>query len=1052
MIELKHIVKDYHVGDNTVHALKDVSISFRQNEFVAILGPSGGGKTTLLNIIGGLDRYDSGDLIINGKSTTKYKDRDWDSYRNHAVGFVFQSYNLIPHQTVLANVELALTISGISAKERKERAKKALEDVGLGDQCNKKPSQLSGGQMQRVAIARALVNNPQIVLADEPTGALDSVTSDQIMEILNEVAKDRLVVMVTHNPDLAQQYATRIVRIHDGEITDDSDPYTQTGAVEGFNPGRTGMNILTSFGLSLNNLFTKKARTILTAFAGSIGIIGIALILALSTGVNNYIEDVERDSLSSYPLTITSSSSDITSSMLSLAETLTGGTDVEEGTIVEQQIVNNMFDTLDQNNLAAFKEYVDENMDIIDPLVTTIMYDYGTTLQIYKSDTSDGIVQLNPSSIFSSLTGSSSLMSSLTMTSIFTEMIDDEELVQSQYDVVAGKWPENYDECVLILSDETQISDYILYSLGIRDPEELADAMLDAYRGESVELTGEQMTFDYDYFLNLTFKVVSPADTYEYNEEYEVWEDMSEDEEYMAEVIENSMDLKIVGIVVASTDTASMTQGIGYLSSLTTHMIEVAGESEIVQQQLADTDIDVFSGKTFDELDEEDSTGLDFSEMITIDEDKLASAFGTDIDQNEISEVISTYVNNALSSISVDTTQATNDVTETFTSLATGMFNQYIEDHGVSGIATYTDADVEDMVSDYLDSEDAESVLSSMASSYSLSTDIVKSMYSSLLQATASGYYQLAAGTGMDSAALTSDNVDGLVSTLASSDSMTTALQAIADQLAEAQMKTAVATEMANLSTDLISLIASSFNVDAEVMAEAFEFSMDEDELTRLISSLSSSSSAVTAADNLLDLGYADLEEPTMISFYFENFEDKDTFKEIISEYNSDMTAAGLDENVITYTDITGILMSSITTIINAISYVLIAFVSISLVVSSIMIGIITYISVLERTKEIGILRAMGASKGNISNVFNAETFIIGLFAGLLGVGISALLCIPINAIVHNATGIDEINAVLPTQAAVVLVILSVILTLIGGLIPSRMAAKRDPVVALRSE
>ncbi len=1051
MIELKHIVKDYHVGDETVHALKDVSVSFRQNEFVAILGPSGGGKTTLLNIIGGLDRYDSGDLLINGKSTSKYKDRDWDSYRNHAVGFVFQSYNLIPHQTVLANVELALTISGISARERKERARKALEDVGLGDQCNKKPNQLSGGQMQRVAIARALVNNPQIVLADEPTGALDSKTSGQIMEILNEVAKDRFVVMVTHNPDLAQQYATRIVRIHDGEIIDDSDPYVETGAVEGFNPGRTGMNFFTSFGLSLNNLFTKKTRTILTAFAGSIGIIGIALILALSTGVNNYIEEVERDSLSSYPLTITSSSSDITSRMLTLADTLTGEEDVEEGTIVEQQIVNTMFNTLNQNNLASFKEYIDENMETIDPLVTTIMYDYGTTLQIYKSDTSDGIVQLNPSSILSSVTGSS-LISSLSMTSIFTELIDDEELLQSQYEVVAGKWPENYDECVLILSNANQISDYIIYSLGIRDPQELSDAMIDAYQGESVELSGEQLTFDYDYFLNLTFKVVCPADTYQYNEEYEVWEDMSDDEEYMADVIENSMDLKIVGIIIPDSDSASMTQGVGYLSSLTTHMIEVAGETEIVRQQLANPDVDVFSGKDFDDLDEEDDSGLDFSEMITIDEDKLASAFGMDVDQNEISDMMSTYINNALSSISVDTSQATSDVTETYTSLAVGMFNQYIEDHGVSGMATYTDSDVEAMVSDYLASEEGQSVLSTMASSYDLSTDIVGSMYSSLLQASASGYYQLAVGTGMDSAALTTDNVEGLVSTLAASESMAAALQSIADQLAEAQMKTAVATEMANMSTDLISMIASSFNVDADVMAEAFEFSMDEDELTRLISSLSSSSSSLTADDNLLELGYAELDEPTSISFYFANFEDKDTFKEIISEYNTEMTDAGLDENVITYTDITGILMSSITTIINAISYVLIAFVSISLVVSSIMIGIITYISVLERTKEIGILRAMGASKGNISSVFNAETFIIGLFAGLLGVGISALLCIPINAIIHNVTGIDSINAVVQPQAAVILVILSVILTLIGGLIPSRMAAKRDPVVALRSE
>lgn len=886
MLKLKHIFKDYQAGESTVNALKDINIEFRKNEFVSILGPSGCGKTTLLNIIGGLDRYTKGDLSINGKSTKEFKDNDWDSYRNHSIGFVFQNYNLIPHQSVLSNVELALTLSGVSKAERRQRAVDALTKVGLADQIKKKPTQMSGGQMQRVAIARALVNNPDILLADEPTGALDSETSVQIMEILKEISKDRLIIMVTHNPDLAKEYSTRIIRLFDGSIVNDSNPYEVaefSTAKQDTGKGltkkqkkrmpKTSMSFFTALSLSLNNLMTKKTRTFMTAFAGSIGIIGIALILSLSSGIQTYIDKVQKDTLSSYPITIEAESVDVTSLLTSMTDISNKEVDHELDKIYSNTVMMDMMTTMlaevQKNNLEAFKQHIENPDNEISQHISSISYGYDMDLNIYSSDTTDGIEQVNPSTIFDNLYGGNTGMGQGTMPSMYSsgpkvweEMLGNQELLDSQYDVISGKWPTDYHEVVLIVDEQNEISDMVMYALGLLDSDEIDKIMKAAQNGEVYE--SKQASYTYEEIMSRTYRLVLGSDYYQHDEKTDTWSDMRDDEAYMKELINNSLELKIVGIVRPKEDavSTSMTGAIGYKSSLTEYVVDSVNESDIVKQQLKTPDKDIFSGIAFD--------------------------------------------------------------------------------------------------------------------------------------------------NGAEDKKPTIEEVNAYVATL--------------DEEQQAQMN-------------------------------AYMQTMTEEQIIEMFADkIKPATTEATYEGNLNQLGVVDLNKPSTINLYASTFEEKEAIADGIEAYNLKMTEEGKEEYKIQYTDFVGLMMSSISSIINVISYVLIAFVAISLVVSSIMIGIITYISVLERTKEIGILRSIGASKKDISRVFNAETMIVGFVSGALGILVTVVLNIPINMIIKALSGITGVSAALPIGGAVILVAISMILTLIAGLIPSKIAAKKDPVVALRSE
>lgn len=894
MLSLKNITKNYTAGDTTVEALRGISLNFRKSEFVSILGPSGCGKTTMLNIIGGLDRYTSGDLIVSGISTKKYKSRDWDTYRNHSIGFVFQNYNLIPHQSVLSNVELALTLSGVSKSERRARAKEALIQVGLGDQLHKKPNQMSGGQMQRVAIARALVNDPEILLADEPTGALDTTTSVQIMELLKDISKDRLIIMVTHNPDLASTYSTRTIKLLDGRVTDDSNPFSdgeyqiQTDAlhkqmsdetVKKTNKGRkkrTSMSFFTALSLSTNNLMTKKARTFLTAFAGSIGIIGIALILSLSHGLQAYIDRVQEDTLSSYPIMLESESIDYTSIMQSMMGMNIDEEELasrDENTIYSNDIMTDMMSSvlaeLEQNDLAAFKEYLEDETNEINDYLSAVQYGYPISINLYSSDTSEDIIKVNPSNLMDDMMGvtynnniGSTMNTAYSRNIIFEELIGDTELLNAQYDVVAGRWPERYDELVLVVDQNNEISDYVLYSLNLKSQDELSDIMNSLIRGESFETT--QVSFSYDEMLSTSFKLVLPSDYYSYDEATGTWTDLSKKSDTLRTVVDQGIDVRIVGIIRPNEEAvaSSITGTLGYTSDLTTYVINETNASEIVRAQKENPDIDVF-------------TGIEFPS-----------------DDSEAPE-------------------------------------------------------------------------------------------------------------------FTMDDVNAYAATLSPEEQAT--------------------------------------------MMQYFSV-MSEEEILQMFSSIMGAQyTDATYEGNLTLLGVTDLDTPSSIRLYANSFENKDKIISIIEAYNDSMTAAGEDGKVISYTDYVGLLMSSVSTIINAISYILIAFVGISLVVSSIMIGIITYISVLERTKEIGILRSIGASKRDISRVFNAETLIIGFSAGMIGILVTVLLDIPINLIIEHLADIKGV-AKLPVAGAVILVIISMLLTVIAGLFPSRIASKKDPVIALRSD
>ena len=1110
MLQIKEISKQYRTESLIQQALDKVSLNLRDNEFVAILGPSGSGKTTLLNIIGGLDRYDSGDLIINSISTKNYSDRDWDSYRNHTIGFVFQSYNLIPHQTILSNVELALTISGVSKADRKKRAQEALEKVGLGDHIQKRPNQLSGGQMQRVAIARALVNDPDILLADEPTGALDSTTSVQVMDLLKEVAKDRLVVMVTHNPELAEEYATRIVRLRDGKIIDDTDPFVIDSMSEPAvhkNMGKSSMSFLTAFGLSANNLLTKKGRTILTAFAGSIGIIGIALILSLSTGFQNYIDKIQEDTLTSYPLTITQETADVTSALLSMVADSEEGSG--EGVIKEQQAIATMFSKIGTNDLKSFIEHLNKNEEIVDENVSLIQYKYSISPLIYTNTEVSGLTQLNPSTMMATLGGSSSMDSMAAMTGssgVFNEMLDDPSALKELYDVVVGTWPKKYDEVILVLQDPETIPDLLVYSLGLRNSDELISMISKIMAQEKVEEIDDPLTFTQEDLMNLEFKLIDASDKYKYNAQYNIYEDMSQDEAYMKKVYDNSETLKIVGIVTPKEGSSSMTlsPGIAYTKELTQHVIEKASESEIVKKQLENKDINVFSNKSFD--DETKEAGLNFQDMISIDTDKLASAFGGNMNQEDIAKMTQGYMTKISEAIDADTSKAEAALKNTLIDLSKDLLNKYIEENKTSiesngidqtniakivqqviqtlqsispeiqidvetltktiesilqkmeenGETTLVDGayiqkeQIKTIVSEYMKSETAQAKMAELSEQYVLPKEAFTSMFEGFLNGLFETIVSMTTNEENKSF-ISSTMVEPMTSLYAGLMDYTGATKEIAIMMNETVMQKTILTNVGEMTSELISSIASAMNVDPAAIASAFQFNLNEEELMRLLTTMNSSGVEKNANTNLISLGYQKIDEPASISFYFNDFESKERFIEFLDTYNEDMEKED-DEKVIKYTDLTGFLMSSVKTIVDSVSYVLIAFVSISLVVSSIMIGIITYISVLERTKEIGVLRAIGASKKNISSIFNAETFIIGLFSGLLGIGVTLALIPIINYVIHSVTGNTAINAALPVVGGIVLVILSVILTLIGGLIPSKQAATKDPVTALRSE
>lgn len=1083
MLDLRVICKRYVTQSFTQVALDSVSLSFRDNEFVAILGPSGSGKTTMLNVIGGLDHFDSGDLLIDGISTKDFNDRDWDAYRNNRIGFVFQSYNLIPHQSILENVELALTLTGVGHAERRQRARKALEAVGLGEHVDKRPSQLSGGQMQRVAIARALINDPEIVLADEPTGALDSTTSVQVMDLLKDVARDRLVIMVTHNPELAYKYATRIVNLADGKVTDDSDPFDAAEAArrEAKPTRKTSMSFVTALGLSARNLMTKKGRTAMTAFAGSIGIIGIAAILALSNGVNDYIKKVEEDTLSSYPLTISKQDYDLSSMMGGHGATddevsegedssdATGGKDKGTDKIPVVTAVKDMFASVKSNDMTSFKAWLDAGGDGIDKEVNAIQYGYGISPVVYRAGKGDEKpVRLVPNAMTEAMSGGASSAATVSMdsmgTSVFNEMIDDQSLLDSQYDVVAGHWPTSANEAVMVLSSRGTVGDYTLYSIGALDIDELNDLVNSAMTADGkVETPKAGTDFTYDDALSTTFKVLSPSDAYRKNEETGMWTDMSGDADFMAAKVADGIDVRIVGVVRPNeaANASALSPGIAYTHALTRQLMKRAANSQIVQEQLAHPETDVFTGKTFDELQGEAKQGVDLGSMFNVDEAELKSAFsfdasalsgtasgvdlsgidlsGLDIDLSgvgkgvDFSDIMAKAPAPDFSGI-FDGLELTPEQMQQAGALANQLFEGFMRSDQFKALSP------EDL-------KDA-SKLAAAFSAY-LENDVAAQQYLAQLRA-----------LGGDALAERLQQVMGdyVQKQLAPylQQSMDQVMKAVSEQIAttvSTQLKAGAAGLMDQMATQMSSSfanLASAMRVDANAFARAIHFNMDAEDLSSLMMSYAKASK-LTYDNNLTTLGYADEADPISVKIFPRDFEAKERVLDHIDAYNKQVKAAGHDEQAISYTDYMGIIMGSVTDIVNTISLVLIAFVSISLVVSSIMIGIITYISVLERKKEIGILRAIGASKRNVANVFNAETFIEGLIAGVFAIVVVVAVSFPVNAWALAAKQVPNLMS-LPVQDALMLIVISVLLTVVAGLLPARSASKKDPVEALRSE
>ncbi|MGM9942113.1 MAG: ATP-binding cassette domain-containing protein [Bulleidia sp.] len=1122
MLQIRDICKEYRTGDLVQKALNHVSLNLRDNEFVAILGPSGSGKTTLLNIIGGLDRYDSGDLIINGISTKKYRDADWDSYRNHTIGFVFQSYNLIPHQTVLSNVELALTISGISKSERKQRAVEALKAVGLGEQIHKKPNQMSGGQMQRVALARALVNDPDILLADEPTGALDSETSIQVMDLLKEVARDRLVVMVTHNPELAKQYATRIVSLKDGKITDDTNPFEVKATdqpIRHENMGKASMSFLTALSLSFNNLLTKKTRTLLVSFAGSIGIIGIALILSLSTGVNAYVHQIEEDALSEYPLQITSNTMNMSNLM---QEGGPHGDSTGNGEVKEVSVVSGMVNTMSENDLGSLKAYFDSGKSGIEDFTRTVEYTYDVTPQLFIEN-NGSIHQVNPNALLTSsgLMPSASIYSMMMQTTAYTALPAKRSLYENAYDVKAGRWPQSYNEAVVVLSDRGTVSDMTLYSLGMKDYSEFETMVQNMSSGSAETMESETGTWNYSDFLDADVRLINASDCYKKDENLNVFTDMREDDAYMQEVYDNSEPLKIVGVVQSNDPekTGVLTTGICYSPDLIEHVVKTAETSDLVRTQMASKDINVLTGEPFGKT-ETDSFSM--QDLFTVDTSAFNSAFSFDpskISLNLSRSDLAGAMNNMNVQLSdqdiqkildgvefktdnIDLTVIIQDLVDSFTDQNTLLiqesqaFLKYMTEGSGTQILKDTLNEIlqeklsrgdlqnlmndissqlaqafdpsryenaEDMMAAYeqfLQSQQAQDIITSALETVDITLtdeDIRK-----VVDALTAGYGHTvdteeirkqfnewmegdAAETIILNDVMEMLDVNGAMNRV-----MDNAMNVLGTQMAD-QMSSVMNQLSASIGNSLAASMQNAFRFNGDALQNAFRMNMDVEELKRAFSSMMTNTST-TYEGNLSSFGYADLSDPTSIVIYPNDFESKQEVKNIISAYNTDMENRGEDDKVILYVDTVATLMSSVTDIVNTITYVLIAFVAISLVVSSIMIGIITYISVYERQKEIGILRAIGASKRNVSNVFNAETFITGLLAGVIGIGITLILLVPGNWLIHTVAGNTEVNAILPVQAAFILIALSVVLTMIGGILPSRKAAKSDPVKALRTE
>ncbi len=1101
MLELKDICKKYVTQSFTQTALDDVSVAFRDNEFVAILGPSGSGKTTLLNVIGGLDHFDSGDLLIDGISTKDFRDRDWDAYRNNRIGFVFQSYNLIPHQTILENVELALTLTGVGRAERKQRAREALERVGLGDHVNKRPAQLSGGQMQRVAIARALINDPEIVLADEPTGALDSTTSVQVMDLLKEVAQDRLVIMVTHNPELAYEYATRIVNLADGRITDDSDPFDPATAPrrEAKATRRTSMNFLTALGLSARNLMTKKGRTIMTAFAGSIGIIGIAAILALSNGVNEYIAKVEEDTLSSYPLTIAKQSYDMSemlggdkSSTAGDASGSSDGSQAGAGAADTSQDIpvvtalKDMFASVKSNDMRSFKAFLDSGGDGISDDVNAVQYDYGVSPIVYRESADGGQpTKLVPNSMTQAMSGGASSGATagtmMTGTNVFNEMIDDQSLLDSQYDVVAGRWASAPDEAVLVLSSKGTVGDYTLYSIGALDINELNDLVSSAMSADgNVETPDTDADFTYGDALNTSFKVLAASDCYRKNDETGGWTDMSDDADYMASQVSSGLDLHIVGVVKpnGSGGSNALSLGVAYTHGLTTELMARSASSQIVQQQLANPDVDVFTGKSFDEVQADAKKGVDLQSMFSVDEDAMKSAFhfdesalsglgdGMSLDMSglDLSNIDLSGMNIDLSGVGSDldfddvfANAPSPDFSDVFTDvqltpeqmqqvgvLTNQLLSGFLQSDEFKGLGL----DVKDSekvsaaFQAYLaNNPEAQQVLKELTAigGQALAEKIQKAV-TDYMTNTFAPYLQQAMGE------VTNRMGDEIAATVSAQ--VKAGMASAMDQVAT-QVSGAMSDAAAQMSGSLANL-QDAFSVDGDAFAKAIHFNMDASDLASLMQSYANAGK-LTYDNNLSTLGYADESDPQSVKIFPRDFEAKERVLGHIDAYNDQARAAGEDDKAIVYTDYMGVIMGSVTDIVNMISMVLIAFVSISLVVSSIMIGIITYISVLERKKEIGILRAIGASKRNVANVFNAETFIEGLISGVFAILVVVLVSFPVNDIVMKLKGVPNIMS-LPWADALALIGISVLLTVVAGLLPARSASKKDPVEALRSE
>ena len=1082
MLELKGICKRYVTQSFTQVALDNVSLAFRDNEFVAILGPSGSGKTTMLNVIGGLDHFDSGDLLIDGISTKDFRDRDWDAYRNNRIGFVFQSYNLIPHQTILENVELALTLTGVGHAERRQRAREALEAVGLGEHVNKRPSQLSGGQMQRVAIARALINDPEIVLADEPTGALDSTTSVQVMDLLKDVARDRLVIMVTHNPELAYRYATRIVNLADGKITDDSDPFDVAEAArrEAKPTCKTSMSFMTALGLSARNLMTKKGRTAMTAFAGSIGIIGIAAILALSNGVNNYIKKVEEDTLSSYPLTISKQDYDLSSMMggQEAAEDDGGASsasDSEDGSVEKSDkipvvtAVKDMFASVKSNDMTSFKAWLDDGGDGIDKEINAIQYSYGVTPVVYRAGKGDEKpVRLVPNAMTEAVSGgaSSAAMASMDSmgSSVFNEMIDDQSLLDSQYDVIAGHWPTSANEAVMVLSSRGTVGDYTLYSIGALDINELNDLVNSAMTADGEVKTPQTgADFTYDDALSTTFKVLSPANAYRKNEETGMWTDMSGDADFMAAKVADGIDVRIVGVVQPNetANASALTPGIAYTHALTRQLMERAADSQIVQEQLAHPETDVFTGKSFDELQSEAKQGVDLGSMFSVDEAAFKSAFSFDASAFSGAAGGMDLSGIDLSGLDIDLSGVGKDIdfsdimakapAPDFSGVFEGLELTPEQMQQVGALANQ-------LFTGFMQSEQFKALMPEDLKDASKLTNA----FTAYLEQDATARQCLAQlkalGGGALAERLQQAMTDYVQKQLAPylQQAMDQVMQTLSNQIAatvSAQLKAGAAGLMDQMATQMsssFSSLASAMHVDASAFARAIHFNMDAEDLSSLMMSYAKASK-LTYDNNLTTLGYADEADPISVKIFPRDFEAKERVLDHIDAYNKQVKAAGHDERAISYTDYMGIIMGSVTDIVNTISLVLIAFVSISLVVSSIMIGIITYIRVLERKKEIGILRAIGASKRNVANVFNAETFIEGLIAGVFAIVVVVLVSFPVNAWALANKQVPNLMS-LPVQDALALIAISVLLTVVAGLLPARSASKKDPVEALRSE